>query len=172
MLLRDSQTKIIDFPTVKKNVPSSKTSDSHRSAVKKKIGTSATNTSSTLEVSVTPLWLKALMLLGHGSSLMCYGSLAILLVVYGMTVYAPRQWTEKYGRLRELQKQERQLTFTDEVLKNKLGELAGQSGFGFIKPDPTMPPVFLPDVEVKSIELPSELSPVPKEVQKVFPIAY
>jgi hypothetical protein len=119
-----------------------------------------------------PFWLQSLMVLGHGSSTFCYLSVAIAFVMYGMTVYAPKQWTDKYHKLQELQKQERQFSFTEEIIKNQLAESAKQSGSGLINPDPTQPPIFLPEMSPKPVELDKSDLVEPKQVDKISPIAY
>lgn len=119
-----------------------------------------------------PFWLQSLMVLGNGSSVICYMSVIIAFVMYGMTVYAPKQWTSKYHQLQELQKQERQFSFTEEIIKNQLAESAEQSGSGFVNPDATQPPIFLPEVTPKSIELKKSESVEPKQIEKISPIAY
>lgn len=127
---------------------------------------------SNLEKKNKPFWLQSLMVLGHCSSAFCYLSVAMAFVMYGMTVYAPKQWTNKYHQLQELQKQERQFSFTEEIIKNQLAESAQQSGSGLVNPDPTQPPIFLPDTTPKSIELDKSESIEPKQIQKISPIAY
>lgn len=119
-----------------------------------------------------PFWLKSLMIFSKGSSVFCGLSVAVAFVMYGMTVYAPKIWTNKYHHLQELQKQERQFTFTDEILKNQLAESAKQSNSGLVNPDPTKPPLFLPETTPKTIELNQSPEPKPKEIEKISPIAY
>lgn len=119
-----------------------------------------------------PLWLKSMIIFGHSSSLVCYLSVAIAFVMYGMTVYAPKLWTQKYEELQNLQKQERQFSFTDEIIKNQLAESAKKSGSGLVNPDPNQPPIFLPDSNPKPIELKSSNSAIPKQIEKISPIAY
>ena len=119
-----------------------------------------------------PLWLKGLIFLNHSSALLCYGSIAITLVIYGMTVYAPKQWTHKYNELRELQKKERQFTFTEEVLKNESAKSAEKLGSGFINPNPTQQPIFLRNVDAKTIKLDSSTKVTPKKIKPISPIAY
>lgn len=125
-----------------------------------------------LEQKNKPFWLQSLIVLGHGSSLLCYGSVAIAFVMYGITVYAPKQWTSKYHQLQELQKQERQFSFTEEIIKNQLAESAQQSGSGLVNPDPNQPPIFLPDMTPKPINLDKSESVEPKQIEKISPIAY
>lgn len=129
-------------------------------------------TISHLEKKHKPFWLQSLIVLGHGSSLLCYGSVAIAFVMYGITVYAPKQWTNKYHQLQELQKQERQFSFTEEIIKNQLAESAQQSGSGLVNPDPNQPPIFLPDMTPKPINLDKSESVEPKQIEKISPIAY
>lgn len=119
-----------------------------------------------------PLWLKSLILLGHGSSLVCYGTVAIAFGIYSMTVYAPKLWTQKYQELQHLQKQERQFSFTDEIIKNQLAESAKTSGSGLVNPDANQSPIFLPDSTPKPIELKPSNSIIPKQIEKISPIAY
>lgn len=119
-----------------------------------------------------PFWLKSLIFLNHGSSLICYISVAIALVLYGMTVYAPKQWTNKYNQLQHLQKQERQFTFTDEVLKDTLAESAEHAGSGFVNPEQSKPPIFLPNSKTQPINLHPIAPPEIKKVEPISPVAY
>ncbi|BAQ64724.1 cell division protein FtsL [Geminocystis sp. NIES-3709] len=112
------------------------------------------------------------MILGHGSSALCYLSVVIAFVMYGITVYAPKLWTTKYHELQDLQKQERQFSFTDEIIKNQLAESAKQSGSGLVNPDSSQPPIFLPDTTPKPIQLETSPSSEPKQIEKISPIAY
>ena len=119
-----------------------------------------------------PLWLKGFIFLNHGSSLLCYLSVAVALVLYGMTVYAPKQWTNKYNQLQHLQKQERQFTFTDEVLKDTLAESAQQAGSGFVNPEQSKPPIFLPKTNPQPITSQPLNPPEIKKVEPISPVAY
>ena len=119
-----------------------------------------------------PLWLKGLIFLNHSSALVCYASVTVALIVYGMTVYAPKLWTQKYAQLQELQKKERQFTFTGEMLKDELAQSATQSGSGFVKPNPNKQPIFLPNTPTKPIELKASTSVQPQVINSVSPIAY
>ena len=92
-----------------------------------------------------PLWLKGLMVLNHTSAFVSFGSVAVALVMYGMTVYAPKLWTQKYTQLQELQKKERQFTYTDEMLKDGLAQSATQSSSGLVQPNSQRQPIFLPN---------------------------
>lgn len=119
-----------------------------------------------------PLWLKSFIFLNHGSSIICYITVAIALVLYGMTVYAPRQWTNKYNQLQHLQKQERQFTFTDEILKDSLAESAQQAGSGFVNPEQSKPPIFLPNRNPHPIKPKPINPPESKKIEPISPVAY
>lgn len=144
----------------------------NKSVSNRRVDSLAKNQVSQLIHKNRPLWLKSMILFGHGSSFVCYLSVAIAFVMYGMTAYAPKLWTQKYEELQNLQKQERQFSFTDEIIKNQLGESAKKSGSGLVNPDPTQPPIFLPDSNPKSIELKSSNSATIKQIEKISPIAY
>ncbi|RMD68484.1 MAG: hypothetical protein D6822_06920 [Cyanobacteria bacterium J149] len=133
---------------------------------------SNTSTSQFSESIQYPLWLKSFIVLNHFSSVICGLSVGTALVMYGMTVYAPKQWTNKYHQLQNLQKQERQFTFTDEVLKDTLAESAQQQGSGFVNPDQSKPPIFLPETNATAITQKS-INPVKiKKVNPIYPVAY
>ncbi len=119
-----------------------------------------------------PLWLKILLFTKNISSVVCWFSVALALIMYSMTVYAPELWTQKYNKLRNLQKRERQFTLGDETVKNQLANTASQVDSGFINPDPTKPPIFLPETTVKEINLPEENNSTVKEIKQIYPIAY
>lgn len=153
-----------DVTTTRKNIRNNPSS--------RKKTDSANNIISQVNHRNRPLWLKSLILFGHGSSLVCYGSVGLAFIIYGMTVYAPKLWTQKYQELQSLQKQERQFSFTDEIIKNQLAESAKKSGSGLVNPDPTQPPIFLPDSTPKPIELKPSNSSIPKQIEKISPIAY
>jgi hypothetical protein len=119
-----------------------------------------------------PLWLTILLLTKNASSLVCYVTVGLALAIYGMTVYAPQLWTQKYNQLRDLQKQERQFTFGDEVMKNQLANFASRSDSGLVNPDPTKPPIFLPETKVKQISQSSSAQQSPKQIHPIYPIAY
>ena len=132
---------------------------------------------STVELSSTnkakaPLWLQSLIILNHGSALFCYLTAATALVMYGMTVYAPKLWTQKYTQLQDLQKKERQFTSADEMFRDELAQSATKSDSGFIKPNLTQTPIFLPNKPTKAIELKASTSVEPQIINPVSPIAY
>lgn len=58
------------------------------------------------------------------------------LIVYGFTVYSEHLWSESYKQLQDLQRDERQLTKTDEMLKNQMAQEAQKPHSGFVSPTP------------------------------------
>ncbi len=132
-----------------------------------KIGTASQNRSQS-----TPVWLTMLLLTKNASSLVCYVTVGLALAMYSMTVYAPQLWTQKYNQLRDLQKKERQFTFSEEVIKHQLANDASQPDSGLVNPDPTKPPIFLPETNVKQITQPSANQSSPKQIHPIYPVAY
>lgn len=125
-----------------------------------------------LPKSEAPLWLKSLILLNHGSTLFCYVSATVALIMYGMTVYAPKLWTQKYVELQDLQKKERQFTSADETLRDELAQSANEGNSGFVNPTESNQPIFLPNKPTKAIELKSSTVAEPKIINPISPIAY
>jgi hypothetical protein len=54
------------------------------------------------------------------------------LVVYASTVYTQQLWGREYGKLKKLQRSERQLVAASEVLRNHIANQADQPGSGLI----------------------------------------
>lgn len=119
-----------------------------------------------------PLWLKCFNFIGTTSTGLSLMTVMACLGIYGLTVSAPSQWTQKYKDLQELQQRERQFTFTNEVLKDQLAEQSRQVDSGLINPDLSRSPVFLPKTDVEIIKPEEENVTAPKKVEPIFPIAY
>lgn len=91
----------------------------------------------------TPWWLLRLYTLHRYS---CFGMFLLVvavLVVYGWTVYSQKLWGQSYRKLQELQRDERQLMKTNEVLKNKMAQEAEKPNAGLLSPTPNKT-IFLP----------------------------
>lgn len=84
----------------------------------------------------TPAWLAQLTTWQRISSAIAFLLVSATLTVYGGTVYTQQLWSREYKRLENLQRQERQLTAADEVLKNQLANQAEQPNNGLVSPDP------------------------------------
>jgi len=69
---------------------------------------------------------------GIATSMLIAGTL----VTYSSTVYLQQQWSKEYRKLENLQRQERQLTATNEMLKNQLAVEAEQPSIQLSPPNP------------------------------------
>lgn len=91
----------------------------------------------------TPLWLLRLYTLQRPSSTVMFLLVTMMLTVYSWTVYSQKMWSQSYSKLEILQRHERQLTTTSEVLKNKLAIQAQQPVTNLVPQNPTKA-IFLP----------------------------
>ncbi len=119
-----------------------------------------------------PIWLKGLFLLKTSTSIFCLLMITTMFVLYGVTVYAPQLWTTEYKKLKNLQKDERQITSTNEIIKDQLAEQAGKYGTGLVNPDPTKPAVFLGATTNKTIYLDHITESHVKQPEVLLPLAY
>ncbi|PLZ76123.1 hypothetical protein [Fischerella thermalis] len=85
---------------------------------------------------------------------MAFVLVATTLVIYGWTVYSQQLWSQSYRKLQTLQRDERQLTTTIEVLKNKMAQEAQKPAAGLVSPSPASA-IFLPPAPEDSSSLPS-----------------
>jgi hypothetical protein len=109
-----------------------------------------------------PLWLTLLVMAQRGSSVVTFILIAAVLTVYSWTVYAQQRWGQAYRHLESLQKQERQLIATNEVLKNQMARQAEKPDVGLILPDPSTRIFLSPAPQRPEVEpdiLPSSTSP-------------
>ncbi|MDJ0619202.1 MAG: hypothetical protein QNJ63_21085 [Calothrix sp. MO_192.B10] len=96
----------------------------------------------------TPWWLLRLYALHRYSCLGAFLLVVAVLVVYGWTVYSQKLWGQNYRKLQELQRDERQLTKTNEVLKNKMAQEAEKPNAGLLSPTPNTT-IFLPTEQLE-----------------------
>lgn len=75
-----------------------------------------------------PVKLQAMMLVHRGASAITCCLVTAALAAYGWTVCIPKIWSHEYRELESLQRHERQLTETNEALKNQLARQAEHSG--------------------------------------------
>jgi hypothetical protein len=106
----------------------------------------------------TPLWLKLLCHLQQRFSAIAWLLVAIVLIVYGWSVYSEKKWSQDYGRLKSLQIYEQQLTRANEVLKNQLANQAQQLDMGLVPPDSAAAIVLQPTDRVPK-HTPNSLQP-------------
>ncbi len=83
-----------------------------------------------------PLWLLRLHTIHRNSSIVAFLLVAATLVVYGWTVYSQELWSQAYHKLQNLQRQDRQLTTTNEVLQNKMAVEGEKPSAGLVAPTP------------------------------------
>jgi hypothetical protein len=83
-----------------------------------------------------PLWLLRLHTIHRNSSIVAFLLVAATLVVYGWTVYSQELWSQAYHKLQNLQRQDRQLTTTNEVLQNKMAVEGEKPSTGLVAPTP------------------------------------
>ena len=119
-----------------------------------------------------PIWLKGLFLLKTSTSIFCWLMITAMFVFYGVTVYAPQLWTTEYKKLKNLQKDERQITSTNEIIKDQLAEQAGKYGTGLVNPDPTKPAIFLGATPKKTLYLDHLTKSPVKQPEVLLPLAY
>ncbi|WP_224412412.1 hypothetical protein [Oscillatoria salina] len=97
-----------------------------------------------------PLWLRLLMLLQYSSSVVTFSLVTATLIIYAWTVYTQQQWSKEYKKLETLQRNERQLTTTNESLKNQLAEQAESPEAGLVPPNPSNTIFLTPTPEQRS----------------------
>lgn len=88
------------------------------------------------EKRIAPSWMRSLLVMQRSSDLVTLLLVASTLAVYAWTVYTQQQWTREYRKLDNLQRQERQMTATNEVLKNQLAQQAENPDTGLVAPSP------------------------------------
>lgn len=86
---------------------------------------------------LAPFWLLRLYALQRRFSVVTFLLIAAMLMVYGWTVYSQQRWNQSYRKLVTLQRHERQLTATSEVLKNQMALQAEQPATGLVPHNPS-----------------------------------
>ena len=84
-----------------------------------------------------PLWLLRLSSLQRRSHMVTFLLMVGMHAVYSWTVYSQQMWSQGYHKLGTLQRDERQLTTTNEVLKNQMALQAEQLHTDLIPSNPT-----------------------------------
>ncbi|MEQ8975052.1 MAG: hypothetical protein RIE73_32290 [Coleofasciculus sp. C1-SOL-03] len=83
----------------------------------------------------TPGWLRSLMILQRGSDVITLILGIVTLTIYSWTVYTQQQWTQEYRKLGTLQRNERDLTTTNEIIKDQLAQQAERPATGLVIPN-------------------------------------
>jgi hypothetical protein len=114
-----------------------------------------------------PVKLQAMILVHRGASAITCCLVTAALAAYGWTVCIPKIWSHEYRELESLQRHERQLTETNEALKNQLARQAERSGLVQSNPGssiflkPTVAPATRSSLlDTAKITLPSVSTPV------------
>jgi hypothetical protein len=84
-----------------------------------------------------PIWVKLLLKVQKGSSVMTFLLMGTVLLIYGWTVFTQQRWGREYRHWEALQKHEQQLMATNEVLKNQMAQQAENPKVGLVAPDPS-----------------------------------
>jgi hypothetical protein len=84
-----------------------------------------------------PAWLKSLLAVQRVSLVLFCSVLGLSSIVYSYTVYTQDAWKISHGKLRRLQKQERQQGVMNENLKQEMAIVAEQPNSGLVSPSPT-----------------------------------
>jgi hypothetical protein len=107
---------------------------------------------------VMPLWLTRLCICQRNTSVVTFIFVALTLLVYGWSVYSQKLWGESFEKLQNLQRQERQLTATNGVLKNKMATDAEKSNNGLTSITPEGM-IFMPPTPSNPTPAPQNLPP-------------
>ncbi|MBF2080057.1 MAG: hypothetical protein IGR76_16445 [Synechococcales cyanobacterium T60_A2020_003] len=84
-----------------------------------------------------PLWLQMLIYAQKGSTVLMVSSVAAMLSVYGWTVHIQDSWGRDYQKLQSLLQQERQLTTSNEALKQQIAKMAEDPSARMALPAPS-----------------------------------
>lgn len=124
---------------------------------------------STLTTPTAPFWLRALLVIQRGSSVLTFCLATAVLIVYGSTVYIQQAWSEEFRQLEQLQREKRELTTADELMKNQLAQRAAAPENGLVAPSPANT-IFLP----KATNQPVQSTPITPllEVRPDAPLGY
>jgi hypothetical protein len=119
-----------------------------------------------------PTWLLRLYTIHRYSSIVTFLVVAVALVVYGWTVYSQEMWSQEFRRLQNLQRNERQLTTTNAMLKNKMAEEAEKPTTGLVSPTPDRT-IFLPSASSTPSPISTNAKPNSPKVQPTsLPLGY
>lgn len=98
-----------------------------------------------------PLWLRSLLIIQQGSSILTFCLATAVLMVYGSTVYIQQAWSEDFRQLEQLQREKRELTTANELMKNQLAQQATAPENNLVAPSPANT-IFLPKATGQPLE--------------------
>ncbi|GJD20673.1 hypothetical protein RIVM261_056290 [Rivularia sp. IAM M-261] len=117
-----------------------------------------------------PSWLLRLCSLQRYTSVLSFLLVVSTLIAYGYTVYSQQLWSKSYRKLQDLQRNERQLTITNNALKTKIAAEAENNGAGLTSPSPASQ-IFLPAAPNLKPDTPSTIVNTPPTPNSI-PIGY
>lgn len=117
-----------------------------------------------------PIWLSSLLVLQRGSDVMAFFLVATTLTIYSWTVYTQQQWTQEYRKLETLQRQERQLTTANAVMKDQLAQQAERPATGLVTPSQANT-IYLPSAPQRPFDASATRSADPEPSGKT-PLGY
>jgi hypothetical protein len=120
---------------------------------------------------ITPVWLRSLLMVQRGSSVVTFCLITATLAVYAWTVYTQQTWAREYSKLENLQRNERQITAANEVLKNQLAQQAERPGTGLVPPTPDKT-IFLPPAPQRQSKVTSSAAIAISEPATKTPLGY
>ncbi|MEQ8756264.1 MAG: hypothetical protein RID09_22510 [Coleofasciculus sp. G1-WW12-02] len=118
----------------------------------------------------TPGWLRSLMILQRGSDVITVLLGIATLTIYSWTVYTQQQWTQEYRKLGTLQRNERDLTTTNEIIKDQLAQQAERPATGLVTPT-TANTILLPPAPQRQFRESPNQKPEPETLAKT-PLGY
>ena len=98
-----------------------------------------------------PVWLKSLLTMQKGASLLLGIVFGLSSIVYGYTIHTQGTWRSQHGQLNRLQHQERQQTIINENIKQGLAKTAADAKSGLVEPKPEQM-VFIPSAPQRPIK--------------------
>jgi len=119
---------------------------------------------------LVPIWLRSLIFCKRSSDFVTLLLVGATLAVYSWTVYSQQQWAKEYHKLETLQRDERHLTKTNEVLKNQLAQQAESPATGMVVPNPAQT-IFLPQVEENQVQNTPKQEAKPEPAARI-PLGY
>jgi len=117
-----------------------------------------------------PAWLSNLTVLQRGSTLFTFTLVAGVLAVYGWSVYCQRAWSQAYGELSHLQRQERELIAASETRKQQIVLQAESPQVGLVRQVPANT-VFLQPEPLRHSPRAKPKQPAPRAASE-FPLGY
>ncbi|MGH8000595.1 MAG: hypothetical protein ACREPR_14490 [Brasilonema sp.] len=118
-----------------------------------------------------PFWLLRLSTLHRYSSIVAFALVAVTLVVYGWTVYSQQLWSQAFRKRQNLERDERQLITTNEVLKNKMAQEAERTPGKFVSPSPDRM-IFWEPAPVEPNSVPTTAPNSERQQQTPNPVGY